>query len=65
MMLHIPDTIKEALTAYCSKDGQKGKPHTVNLKITNGGVMSPPTIAKQCCSPMRMAIRYGISSSES
>ena len=63
MRVQIPDVINDALTAYCSRGGQNGKPQTENRKTTNGGVINPPTMAKQCCKPMRIAKKMGIGSS--
>jgi hypothetical protein len=44
----MPLVIRAELIAYCWRSGQKGKPQMVNLKITKGGVMRPPTMAKAC-----------------
>jgi hypothetical protein len=63
MIEQIPEVIKAAEIAYCSRAGQKGNPHTVKRKTTKGGVIKPPTMAKQCCNPMTKAKKIGISSS--
>jgi hypothetical protein len=58
-----PEAKRLAEMAYCSRAGQKGNPQTANRKTTRGGVMRPPTIAKQCCNPMSAAKRMGRGSS--
>jgi hypothetical protein len=62
-IVQIPLVINAAETAYVSKSGQPGKSHTVKRKMTSGGVINPPTIAKQCCNPIINAKKYGIFSS--
>lgn len=61
--VQIPEVMSAAEIAYCSKGGQKGNPQTENRKTTRGGVIKPPTMAKQCCKPMSMARKIGIGSS--
>lgn len=62
--LQNPLVIKAAEIAYCSKSGQNGNPQTVKRNTTRGGVIKPPTMAKQCCNPISAARKIGIGSSE-